>query len=168
MKRIIAVIIAAALLFTVSCGICDDDASAIPFSCSLTSDLVPDTAIEILASDSQRALLTICLLLDLGIGGAEDEYLSQYFGTFLVNDSYVASDGTFLVVTGHAGGKVLNLYYDPAGKQASYFLMDSDLPDSLMDTLVKTTAESLTFNYKNNPDSLMEVMMIFKDALSDN
>lgn len=164
MKKCIGILIAAILLLTATCGLCDDDSSAIPFTAGLTSSVTPDSALEIITDESQRAILTVCIALDFGISDDGKDYMANNFSTFLLNDSYVASDGTFLVVTGYAGGKCLNLFYYPKTKEASYYMADIDMSDDLMDILVKTAAEKLPLNYKNDVVQLLKVMEVIKDA----
>lgn len=164
MKKSIGILIAAILLLTTTCGICDDDSSAIPFTAGLTSSVTPDSALEIITSEEQRAILTVCLALDFGISDGGKDYMGNNFSAFLLNDSYVASDGTFLVVTGYAGGKCLNLFYYPKTKEASYYMADIDMSDELMDILVKTAAEKLPLSYKNDMAELLQVMNIIKEA----
>ncbi len=164
MKKSIGILIAVILLFTATCGLCDDDSSAIPFTAGLTSTVTPDSALEIITEESQRAILTVCLALDFGLSDGGKDYMSNNFSTFLLNDSYVASDGTFLVVTGYAGGKCLNLFYYPKTKEASYYMANIDMSDDLMDILVKTAAEKLPLSYKNDVVQLLKVMEIIKDA----
>lgn len=167
MKKSIGILIAAILLLTATCGLCDDDSSAIPFTAGLTSTVTPDSALEIITSDEQRAILTVCLALDFGLSDGGKDYMSSNFSTFLFNDSYVASDGTFLVVTGYAGGKCLNLFYYPKTKEASYYMADIAVSDDLMDVLVKTAAEKLPLSYKNDVVELLKVMEVIKDATSN-
>jgi len=164
MKKSIGVLIAVILLLTATCGLCDDDSSAISFTAGLTSSVTPDTALDIITDESQRAILTVCLALDFGISDGGKDYMANNFSNFLFNDSYVASDGTFLVVTGYAGGKCLNLFYYPKSKEASYYMADVDLSDELMDILVKTAAEKLPLNYKNDVAELIKVLNLIKEA----
>jgi len=164
MKKSIGVLIAVILLLTATCGLCDDDSSAISFTAGLTSSVTPDTALHIITDESQRAILTVCLALDFGISDGGKDYMANNFSNFLFNDSYVASDGTFLVVTGYAGGKCLNLFYYPKSKEASYYMADVDLSDELMDILVKTAAEKLPLNYKNDVAELIKVLNLIKEA----
>ena len=164
MKKSIGVLIAVILLLTATCGLCDDDSSAISFTAGLTSSVTPDTALDIITDESQRAILTVCLALDFGISDGGKDYMANNFSNFLFNDSYVASDGIFLVVTGYAGGKCLNLFYYPKSKEASYYMADVDLSDELMDILVKTAAEKLPLNYKNDVAELIKVLNLIKEA----
>lgn len=165
MRKIIGIVIVAVLLCTITCGSCEDNSAATPFTATITSSVVPESAIEIIASDDQRAVLTVCLALDFGLCDDGKDYMANNFSSYLINDSYVASDGTFLVVTGYAGGKCLNMFYSPKTGEASYYLTDVDLPDELMDLLVKTSAENLTLSYKNDVADLLKVMNIIKDAI---
>jgi hypothetical protein len=164
MKKSIGILIAMILLFTTTCGLCDDDSSAIAFTAGLTSSVTPDTALEIITDESQRAILTVCLALDFGLSDDGKDYMANNFASFLLNDSYVASDGTFLVVTGYAGGKCLNMFYYPKTNEASYYMADIDMSDSLMDILVKTAAEKLPISYKNDVAQLLQVLEIIKKA----
>ena len=167
MKRIIAICICLILVLTASIGLCDDN-SGIPFQCMITTIAAPESAIEIIVSDAQRALLTVCLAIDLGIAGDEEgkAFVSEHIGEYLMHDSYVVSDGKMLIVSGYAAGKILNMCYDPVGKEARYTLTDSDLPDALTATVVKQTAETQTLNYKNDVATLLKVLEVMKEAIT--
>ena len=167
MKKSIGVLIAAIILFTTTCGLCNGDSSAIPFTADLTAAVTPDSAVKIVTDSSQRAILTVCLALDFGLSEHGKEYMTENLSSFLFNDSYVASDGSFIVVTGYAGGKCLNMFYEPKEKKATYYLLDVDLSDELMDVLVKSSAEKLPLSYKNDIADLMTVMDVVREATSN-
>ncbi len=167
MKKSIGILIAAIMLLSTTCGLCDSDSSSIPFTAVLTSTVAPDSAIEIIADETQRAILTVCLALDFAISDGGKDFMSSNLSTFLFNDSYVASNGSFLVVSGHAKGKCLNLFYEPDTKEASYYIVDSGMSDDLMDILVKSAAETLPLHYKNDVVQLLTVMDAIKEAISD-
>ena len=164
MKKSICILVVAILVLATTCGLCDDDSSAIPFTAGLTSSVAPDSALEIITDETQRAILTVCLALDFGICEDGKDYMANNFAKFIFNDSYVASDGTFLVVTGYAGGKCLNMFYYPKTKEASYYMADIDMSDELMDILVKTAAEKLALSYKNDSADLLQVLNVIKEA----
>ncbi len=164
MKKFIGILIAAILLFTTTFGMCDAGNSTMPFTAGLTSLVVPDNALEIITSDVQRALLTVCLALDFGLCDDGKDFMGNNFGSFIINDTYVASDGTFLAVFGYADGKGLNMFYYPETKEASFYLKDTGLSDEFMDLLVKTTAETLSLNYKNDTATLLKVVKAVKEA----
>lgn len=169
MKRTIAICICLILVLTASIGFCDDS-SGTSFECPLTAALVPESTIEVLTSDVQRALLTICLIVDLTSADEKEarDFLSEHSGHYIMNGTYVVSDGSMLIVSGYAEGKVLNMFYDPKGKEAMYTLTDSDLPDALTATVIKQTAETQTFSYKNDTATVLKVLEVIKDAVSGN
>ena len=167
MKKSIGILIALILLFTATCALGDDKSSSIPFTATLTSAVAPESAVEIIADSSHRAILTVCLALDFGISKDGKEYMSENFASFLLNDSYVASDGTFVVVTGYAGGKCLNLFYYPKTKTASYFMTDANLSDELMSTVIKTAAERFPLSYKNETVKLLQVLEAVQEATNN-
>lgn len=165
MKKGISILIAAIVLFSTTYGICDNDKSPIPFNATLTTSLISDSALEILSSDEKRALLTICIALDFGLCDAGKDFMANNFGTFALNTSYVASDGSSLIITGYAGGKSLSFFYNPSLKETSYYMMDSSLSDELMDVIVKNAAEQLPLSYKNDPLTMLKVLELMKDAI---
>ena len=124
------------------------------------------TVSELLKSDTQRALLTVCLLIDLGVD-AEKAFLSEHFGELVLNDSYVASDGDYIMVSGYAAGKVLMIGYEPGSKTALYSAMDSELSDSMLALSLKLAAEKLTYNYKNDPSALTMVVGALAEAIGN-
>ncbi len=67
MKRIITIFVIFALISTVFTVVAESENSGIAFECGLTSSVVPDTALEIIESDTQRALITVCLWIDFGL-----------------------------------------------------------------------------------------------------
>ena len=166
MKKIIGIVIVTVLLCTITCGLCENG-DPTEFTAKITPLVVPDNALEIIVSDTQRATLTVCLALDFGISDEGKAYMSNNLISFLTNGSYVASDGTFLVVSGYADGKVLNLFYDPRTGEASYFMTEAGFSDELMEMLVKTTAEKLTFSYKNDLAEVLKVLKIIEGVIND-
>lgn len=165
MKRLVLIMLIVCLLIPATCVYCEDETTATPFSCELTSSTVEDSALKIIVSSTQRSILTVCLLIDLG-ANVETEYVGNNFYQFILNDSYVASDGSFIVVSGHADGKILNIYYAPKTKEAYYNLFDANLSDTLMDYIVKTTAETQSFSYKNDSAELLQVFEIVGEVIN--
>lgn len=166
MKKSISILIAAIVLFSTTYGICDNDKTPIPFNATLTTSVISDSTLEIISSAEKRALLTICIAVDFGLCDDGKDFMANNFGQFALNTSYVASDGSSLIVTGYAGGKSLSFFYNPTLKETSYYMMDSNLSDELMDIIVKNAAENLPLSYKNDPLVLLKVMELIKNATS--
>lgn len=167
MKKIAASILVLFLIFSAVSGFCDDDTSGKPFSCPLTSAMIESSAKDVVTDDTQRAILTICLLLDLGTE-AEKDFMSENFGAVVLNDSYIASDGQFLIFSGFSSGKLVSIFYSPEGKLAMYTIRDTDLTDEYMALLVKTTSEHYEYCYKNEVTDLIMVVNAISEALNNN
>jgi len=166
MKKILAFILAVCLFVPMTCAFAESgDNSGLPFTPVLTPGVLPKSATEIVTNKTNRAMLTVLLYVDLGLT-EQDEFMKENFGALLANDTYVASDGRFMIVSGFAGGKIVNVFYDPTNGDARYSMMDYDLPDSLVSQVIQKTAESQKYCYKNELTDLIAVMEVLKEAIS--
>ena len=167
MRKIAASILVLFLIFSAVSGFCDSDLSEKTFSCPFTSALIQGSAKDVVTNDMQRAVLSVGLLLDLGID-AEKDFMSVNFGEIMLNDSYVASDGQFLVFSGFAAGYVVSIFYSPEGGIAMYSLIPADLSDEYLAMVVKSAAENYEYSYKNDVSDMAIVLNAISEAMSSN
>lgn len=161
MKKVLCVILLISLLIPAAAGLCDTT----QFTVALTPLLTSDNTEEILSESISRSFLTVCLWIDLAITN-EKGFMSENIVDILFNDSYISSDGQYIALLAYSKDKYLNIYYDPATKTANYSILDNDgATEAAMAAVIKTIAESMAYNYKNDPAELQAVFQVISEAL---
>lgn len=165
MKRITLILLVLCLVFPATAALCESGTESISFTCTLTSGTAKSTASEIMSSSINRAILTVCLTIDLAMSGSSD-YLKNNMGNFITNPSYVCRHGSLVTVIGHIEGKPLYIAYDPRSKEAGYYFSDSKISDSLIDNALAVIADEADESYKNNTSALSMVIETISEALN--
>ena len=165
-KKLVSVLIVFILVLSCASGLCDSGDSATDFETTFTTEVIDTDPSKTLNSSRSRAVLAVCLLLDLGIH-AEKDFVSDNLSNLVQkNDSYFASDGKYFAVTMCTDGKILSMFYDPQNKQAAYHIKDSTLPVSSLEEVMQKTAESRSYHYKLDKTELLEVMKLLVESIN--
>ncbi len=165
MKKTIALFLSLVLLLTAAGGLAET-AEAVDLELVLVPKVMPTSCMEIMNSDTNRAALTVLLLIELN--ATENTPLREEdFSKFLLNDTYVASDGQFIAVSGYSDGRLIVFYFDPATGQCKYQITETTLPDASLAEVIKQTAASLAYGYKNDPEIMEQVIKALAEALTN-
>jgi hypothetical protein len=164
MKKWLSLLLVCVLLLPCAAAL-GEDSSAASFDCTITAGVVSKDAKEILDSPSNRAMLTVCLLLDLGFT-KEKDFVVEHIQDFMTNDSYVSSDGKYFAVLMYSGGTILSLFYTPVTQEAKYYIKESGLPASSALEVVEKTAKGNDYAYKNDAAEITKILKYISEGLS--
>ena len=151
-------IIVLMLILMFSASICYGDSDIHFFAPVFTKMYMNDDTVEsIMKTSKRRALATICLLTDLNNSEISD-YVSTNYSILLTNDSYVSSEGDYVIIDMFADGKTVSIFYEPKSKTAAYYMMNWGFSDSFLKEAVKSAGkDAYTLHYKNDVDDIYEM-----------
>lgn len=125
-------------------------------------DVFEYTPSEWFSSKLNRALLTVCISLELM--SLVDEDVIDFSEALLKESSYVAKDGLTLVLYYHGKQNDIIVLYMPLTGEAAYQISDK-AEDFRVSYVLEEIAEDGC--YKNDIDDLIEVIALLKDTLTD-
>ena len=112
--------------------------------------------------------IIVALVVDLVLNDTDNVIFdNDTFVNVLLNDSYISSDGQFIVVSGFSNGKIINIFYDPKTGEAQYSVRETTLSDDLCAQVLKEAGDQLAYNYLNDKDLIVQVVQIMQEALEN-
>lgn len=167
MKKIIALFLSIALLMTAAAGLAETATETKELKLEITAEVMPKDAMEIMNDETNRALLTVLLWLELSAVDDTPITGEDTFANFLLNDNYVSSDGQFIAVTGYSEGTIYSLFYDPATGECQYAVKETSLSDEDCAAVIKEAGEQMQYCYKNDLDTIVTVVNALNSIMEE-
>ena len=163
MKKLISLLLAALLLFSLTAAGAEDSES-ISFQPELTSTM-DNSVSEWTESESNRALFSVLLVLDAAFdsnaGGNDILYI-------LSHDTYVLRYSNWLSIAGYTDDYLYYMTYAPQLKTAQYGRIRNE-SGSLAGTVIEATVKQQDCEayYKNDSAVVLEWLQTISDLVKD-
>jgi len=170
MKKWLSLLLVCVLLFPCAAALGEsaaimDESAATEYDCSLTASVISADPKEVLDSPTNRAMLTICLLLDL-VYSQEKDFVAEHLNDFLKNESYVSYDGKQFAVLMYMDETIVTMAYNPEDKQARFLIKDTGLTADSTWEILEETAKINDCAWKNDSAEISKILKYINEGLS--
>lgn len=162
-RKVIAVVAILVLSVSIfSTGIATDN-STTQFDAPLTSIFGNEfTTSDFISSSQNRALLTICLLLDLSSSSKEN--ISDNLSVMMSNATFVGIKDGLLIVNYYDNTYSYNVFYSPLLPDTAHY--GKQYIGSNSSSILELTFGAVTDKYyKNSLSDILDVLKILKEAV---